>query len=112
MRALFGFDDPLPVQYWNWASGVATGNLGESLRTGEPVHEEIGKRLPVTIQLTILSVFFALIFAIPAGVIAAIRSGTRTEAGVQVTSLIALAVPNFWLCTLLILFTSQVFGWF
>ncbi len=112
MRALFGLDEPLPVQYLNWAQGVVTGNLGLSMRSQRPVETEIANRLPVTIQLTILSVTFAVLIAIPAGVIAAIRSGTRTEAGVQTVSLLALATPNFWLGTLLILFTSRTFGWF
>jgi peptide/nickel transport system permease protein len=112
MRALFGLDEPLPVQYLNWAQGVVTGNLGVSMRSQRPVETEIANRLPVTIQLTVLSVTIAVLIAIPAGVIAAIRSGTRTEAGVQTLSLLALATPNFWLGTLLILFTSRTFGWF
>jgi peptide/nickel transport system permease protein len=112
MRQLFGLDQPLPIQYANWARGVATGNLGHSMRTGRSVDSEIASRLPVTLQLTALSVVFAVIIAIPAGVIAAVRAGSRTEAGVQTVSLLGLAIPNFWLGTLLILFTSRTFGWF
>jgi peptide/nickel transport system permease protein len=112
MRQLFGLDQPLPIQYINWARGVVTGNLGHSMRTGRPVDQEIINRLPVTLQLTFLSVVLAVVIAIPAGVIAAVRSGTKTEAGVQTASLLGLAIPNFWLGTLLILFTSRAFGWF
>jgi peptide/nickel transport system permease protein len=112
MRALFGFDEPLHIQYLNWAGGVLTGNMGVSLRTSQPVDFEIANRLPVTFQLTLLSMVFAVLIAIPAGIIAAIRTGTRTEAGVQTFSLLGLATPNFFLGTLLILFTSRTFGWF
>ncbi len=112
MRALFGFDQPLHIQYLNWAQGVVTGNMGISMRTSQPVDYEIANRLPVTLQLTFLSMFFAVLIAIPLGIIAAIKSGSRTEAGVQSVSLLALATPNFFLGTLLILFTSRTFGWF
>lgn len=112
MRALFGLDRPLHIQYLDWAKGILTGNMGTSLRTSQPVDYEIANRLPVTLQLAGLSMLVAVLIAIPLGVIAAIRSGTRTEAGVQTVSLLALATPNFFLGTMLILFTSQVFGWF
>lgn len=112
MRALFGFDRPLHIQYLDWARGIVTGNMGTSLRTSQPVDYEIINRLPVTLELAGLSMFFAVLIAIPLGIIAAIRAGSRTEAGVQTISLLALATPNFFLGTLLILFTSRTFGWF
>lgn len=112
IRRVFGLDKPIHLQYWDWISGVAQGDLGNSLRTGQPVRDEIIRKLPVTVELTIMSVGFALIIAIPAGIIAAVRVGTRTEAVAQGASLLGLSIPNFWLGTMLILISSRYFGWF
>ncbi|MDI3339954.1 MAG: ABC transporter permease [Sphaerobacter sp.] len=112
LRRLFGLDQPIYVQYLQWASDVVRGDLGHSLRTGKPVLGEILGRLPTTIELTLFSLVFALLIAIPMGIIAALKAGTRTEAGVQVLGLLGLSVPNFWLGTLLILLTSRYLGWF
>ena len=112
VRRVFGLDKPIHLQYWDWISGVARGDLGNSLRTGQPVRDEIFRKLPVTVELTIMSVGFALIIAIPAGIIAAVRAGTRTEAAAQGVSLLGLSIPNFWLGTMLILISSRYFGWF
>ena len=112
IRRVFGLDKPIYVQYWDWASRVVQGDLGNSLRTGVPVRDEILRKMPVTIELTFFSVLFALIIAVPAGIIAAVRAGTKTEAAAQGASLLGLSVPNFWLGTLLILVSSRYFGWF
>lgn len=112
LRRLFGLDQPLYKQYLLWAGDVVRGDLGHSMRTGKPVLDEILGRLPTTIELAAFSVVFALLIAIPAGIIAALKTGTRTEAGVQTLGLLGLSVPNFWLGTLLILVTSRYLGWF
>ncbi len=112
IRRVFGLDQPVHIQYLDWAGGVVRGELGTSLRTGEPVREEIFSKLPVTIELTIFSVGIALLIAIPAGIIAAVRAGSKTEAVAQGASLLGLSIPNFWLGTMLILITSRFFGWF
>lgn len=112
LRRLFGLDQPLYKQYLLWAGDVVRGDLGHSMRTGKPVLDEILGRLPTTIELTAFSVVFALLIAIPAGIIAALKTGTRTETGVQTLGLLGLSVPNFWLGTLLILVTSRYLGWF
>ena len=112
LRRLFGLDQPLYKQYLLWAGDVVRGDLGHSMRTGKPVLDEILGRLPTTLELAAFSVVFALLIAIPAGIIAALKTGTRTEAGVQTLGLLGLSVPNFWLGTLLILVTSRYLGWF
>jgi len=112
LRRLFGLDQPLYKQYLLWAGDVVRGDLGHSMRTGKPVLDEILGRLPTTLELAAFSVVFALLIAITAGIIAALKTGTRTEAGVQTLGLLGLSVPNFWLGTLLILVTSRYLGWF
>lgn len=112
MRAQYGLDDPIYVQYANWAVDVVQGDLGESIRTGESVSSEITRRLSTTLELTLFAMTFAIIIAVPAGIIAAIKPGSKTEALVQGISLLGLSMPNFWLGTLLILVTSRYLNWF
>lgn len=112
MRDQFGLNDPIYVQYVNWAGDIVQGDLGNSLRTGDSVAGEILHRLPTTLELTLFAMVFAIIIAVPAGIIAAIKVGSKTEAAVQGISLLGLSMPNFWLGTLLILVTSRYLGWF
>ncbi|MCO5178157.1 MAG: ABC transporter permease [Thermomicrobiales bacterium] len=112
LRKVFGLDEPIYVQYVNWAGDVIRGDLGTSLRTGQSVRGEIFSKMPVTIELTIFSVIIALVIAIPAGIIAAVKVGSAAEAAAQGVSLLGLSLPNFWLGTLLILVTSRYFHWF
>jgi len=102
----YGLDKPLPVQYLYWLGNVLRGDLGDSLRTGRPVRSEILSRLPVTLELTVLSTLFSLLFAIPAGVLSAVKQNTWLDFGARFLALIGLSIPNFLIATLLILFVS------
>ena len=106
IAASYGLDRPLPVQYAIWLSGAVRGDLGQSLRTGEPVATVIRNRLPVTLELAALATLTSLLVAIPAGVISAVRRGGVIDALARLTALIGLSIPNFLLGTLLILFVS------
>ncbi|MDQ3413121.1 MAG: ABC transporter permease [Chloroflexota bacterium] len=101
-----GLDRPLPVQYLIWLGNAVRGDLGTSLRTGEPVATIIRQRLPVTLELAALATLTSLLVAIPAGVISAVRRGGVVDALARVLALIGLSIPNFLLGTLLILFIS------
>ena len=111
LREKYGFDDPLPVQYLRWAGGVLQGDLGMSLRTNQPVTTLIAQKLPVTIQLAVMAMAFAMLIGIPAGVISAVRKGTFTDAAANVVALSGLSIPNFWLGIMLILLVSVNLGW-
>ncbi len=102
----YGLDQPLPIQYAIWLGNAVRGDLGQSLRTGEPVATVIRERLPVTIELAALATLTSLLIAIPAGVISAVRRGGVVDAIARLAALIGLSVPNFLLGTLLILFIS------
>jgi len=102
----YGLDRPLPVQYLIWLGNAVRGDLGTSLRTGEPVATIIRQRLPVTLELAALATLTSLLVAIPAGVISAVRRGGVVDALARVVALIGLSIPNFLLGTLLILFIS------
>lgn len=102
VRADLGLDDPLPVRYLEWLGNVVTGDFGRSYRTNEPVSEAIIDRLPVTAEIGVLAVLIALAVAIPVGILAAYRAGTRTDRAITTTSFGLLSVPNFLVAILLI----------
>ena len=102
----YGLDKPLPIQYLLWLGNTLRGNMGTSLRTGEPVASEILRRLPNTLELAGLATIFWLLLAIPAGILAAVRRGGAIDVAIRVIALIGLSVPNFLIGTLLILFIS------
>jgi peptide/nickel transport system permease protein len=111
LRRSFGLDQPLPLQFADWVSHVARGDLGTSLRTNRPVLPDIVARFGVTTQLSLLSTALALLVAIPLGIASVARNGQISDAGARVLALIGLSIPNFWLGTVLILFASVVLGW-
>src|SRR4051794_15044069 len=111
IRKAMGLSDPIPVQYAKWMWGLLHGDPGNSLRSGKPVAELLWKALPITAELAILSVLMATIVAIPLGVISAVRRDTGMDYSSRVFGLIGLSLPNFWIATLLLLFTSKMFGW-
>jgi peptide/nickel transport system permease protein len=73
LREALGLADPIPMQYLRWIGGVATGNLGESLRTQEPVLGKLLQGLPITIELSLMALLMAGCFGIPLGILSAIR---------------------------------------
>jgi peptide/nickel transport system permease protein len=106
LRKLFGLDQPLYIQYVQWLGGVLHGDLGTSLRTGQPVLSSILDRLSVTGELAGLAMVIALLIGIPAGVIGAVKQYSRLDYMVTIFALAGLSVPNFLLSTLLILVLS------
>ncbi len=111
LRQLYGFDQPLPVQFFAWLREVLSGNFGASLRTGEPVLKLIGQTLPVTIQLAVASILIALAIGIPMGILAAVRKGTWVDTLASMVSLSGLSIPNFWLGIVLILVVAVHLNW-
>jgi peptide/nickel transport system permease protein len=111
IREKYGLNDPIPVQYLRWVSLALRGDLGESIRTREPVARTVATKLPITIQLACFSVLIALAIAIPAGVFSALRRNTVWDLLANGVSLCGLSVPNFWLGIMLILLLSVRLGW-
>jgi peptide/nickel transport system permease protein len=111
IRAKYHLDRPVPVQYAIWMGNVLRGNLGESLRNRIPVTELLASKLPVTLELAVLSMGIALLLGIPTGVISAARRGTVTDATANFVALSGLSVPHFWLGIMLILLFAVRLGW-
>jgi peptide/nickel transport system permease protein len=111
MRAKLGLDRPGPVQYVEWAGAVLRGDLGTSLRSKQPVAEELVKRIPVTAELGIMALFVGLAIAIPVGVVAAVRQDKPIDYAARSLAIGLLAIPGFWLGTLVITFPSLWWQW-
>ena len=111
MRAKLGLNRPIYVQYFEWLSRVARGDLGESLWTRRPVLEEIGRRLPVTLEIAAFAVFFALVISLPIGIVSATRQDTVWDYVFRSGAIFGLSVPGFWLATLVIVLPAIWWGW-
>ncbi len=104
-------DEPLPMRYAYWIGGVARGDLGDSIRSQQPVLTLIAQKLPVTVELALLAMTIALVIGIPAGVVSAVGRGTAWDYAANVFALWGLSTPNFWLGILMILLFSVQLGW-
>jgi peptide/nickel transport system permease protein len=111
LREAMGLSDPLWEQYVRWLWDLLQGDPGTSMRSGQPVSELLLKALPITIELALLSVLIATLVAIPLGVVSAVRRDTWMDYVSRVVGLVGLSLPNFWIATLFLLFTSKMFGW-
>jgi peptide/nickel transport system permease protein len=111
LRARLGLDRPLLVQYGAFLKGVAHGDLGQSLRNGQPVTGQILERMPATAQLALASMAVAILVALPLGIIAAVWKGTWVDHGAMTLSLVGISIPNFWLGPLMAIVFSVQLGW-
>ena len=106
IRARFGLDQPLPVQYFRWLGNALIGNFGFSFVTNQPVSDILAQRFPATLELFSVALILALILAITIGVISAVRQGTVTDYTLTTLSYFGIAMPVF----LLGLFAQDIFG--
>ena len=111
LRETLHLDKALPVRYLYWVRGVVHGDLGESMRTQQPVLQLILEKLPVTLELGAFAMVIALVIGIPAGVISAVKRGTAWDYAANIVALWGLSTPNFWLGIMLILLFSVTLGW-
>ena len=111
LRTKLHLDEPLPIRYGYWIGGVLRGDLGESVRTQQPVLDLILQKLPVTLELALLAMMVALIVGIPAGIVSAVARGSAWDVAANAFALWGLSTPNFWLGILMILLFSVQLGW-
>jgi peptide/nickel transport system permease protein len=109
LRAYYGLDKPLPEQYWLWLTAALRGDLGLSVRTGRPVLSEIISRYPLTLELALLAMLIAITIGIPVGILSAVRRNSLLDLGGRLFSLVGLAMPSFWMGTLVIYILSVYF---
>lgn len=111
LRSQMGLDRPILVQYVAWLADVSRLDLGRSLVDNTSVSRIIGQKLPTTIELSLLSMLVAMVLAVPAGTIGAVKRGTRIDDVVTVFALAGISLPNFFLGILLIFFFSVQLRW-
>jgi peptide/nickel transport system permease protein len=111
IRADFGLNDPLPVQYARYVARAVQGDLGISIRGRDPVAQVLAQRFQFTFQLTILSMVLAIAIGVLAGVIAATNQGSWLDAAIMVVALAGISVPSFWLGLLLLQIFAGMLSW-
>lgn len=111
LREQLGFNDPLYIQYVRFALKAIRGDFGESLYYHVPVMELVMERLPASLELAVAAMVFALVLAVPIGIISAIRRGSMLDMGSMLGALLGLSMPHFWLGIMLMLLFSVHLGW-
>lgn len=109
LRAYYGLDKPLPEQYWLWLTSALQGDFGLSVRTARPVLDEILSRYPLTLELALLAMLIALAIGIPIGILSAVKRNSLLDLSGRLFSLVGLALPSFWMGTLIIYVLSVYF---
>jgi len=112
VMAALGLDHPMWLQYGRWIAAILFhGDLGQSLWQNTPVTELLAGRLPVTFQLGLMAMVVALSIALPIGIYSALRQDTAGDYLARSFSILLLAVPSFWLGTMVMVFPSIWWGW-
>lgn len=110
-KARLGLDKPMLQQLLDWLWGLVNLDLGRSLWTERPVTQEIAERLPLSVELAVLSTILAVVFALPLGIVAALTRGTVLDQGIRLSTVAGLSIPGFWLGLLVQTFLLKTFGW-
>jgi peptide/nickel transport system permease protein len=111
LRRQLGLDRPLPVQYVSWMSKVARGDFGRSLISNDSVAANIRSRLPVSLELGVLATLFGFLVGVPIGIISAVRQDSWLDYALRSLSVGMLAIPGYWIATLVIVYGALWFGW-
>jgi len=111
LKEEFGLDQNIPTQYVKWMSHTARLDFGKSIVSGRAVGDELKNRLPVTLELSALAILVSLCIALPVGIISAIRQDSAADYLGRSFAIGLLAIPGFWLGTILIAMAGRYFTW-
>jgi peptide/nickel transport system permease protein len=111
IRKEHNFDKPIVVQYLIWLGRVLRGDLGRSMQTNRRVTDELLARIPVTLSVGLTGWFLAVLIAVPAGILSAVKRGRWPDYLVTIISIGAVAIPGFWLGIMMVLLFSVKLGW-
>jgi peptide/nickel transport system permease protein len=111
LRERLGLNRPFLVQYLDWLWNALHGDFGKSLITGQPVAPQLKQRLPATLQLAVTGLLIGMLIAFPAGIISAVKPGSKIDLVTSVLSQIGVTIPDFWLGIMLVLLFSLTLKW-
>lgn len=112
LRHALGFDQPLPLQYLHFLGNAVQGDLGKSLRSGEPALLLVSRRIGFTLQLALLAMTLALAVSIPVGIVSATLRGSLTDRTLMLLSMVGQSMPIFWVGLLMIFVFAIELRWF
>ena len=110
-RIELDLDRPMVIQYFDWIGNAVQGDFGDSLWFKAPVMTELRDRIPVTVELTILAMLIAVVFAVPLGIISALKPESLVDYAARIFTLGGIAMPTFLIAILMILLLVKLFGW-
>src|SRR3954469_22616163 len=111
IRASFGLDQPIQVQYVKWATGMLSGDWGRSYRDSRPVRDVIFDRVPATLELTVTALVFAIVVGVAIGILGAIRPHTAFDYLATIGAMLALSIPTFWFGLMVIFVFAVRLDW-
>ncbi len=112
MRERLGLNKPLPVQYGEWTWSMVKGDFGgKSLLNREPIGSIVARRLPVTLQLTLYTMVFAMVVSVPLGIAAAVYQDKWLDYVIRIVAVLGLAVPQFWVAYIMLIGMAFIFTW-
>jgi peptide/nickel transport system permease protein len=112
LRAAYGLDQPLPLQFAYWLKEVARGNLGQSIFLQRPVTQALTERAEPTFFLTLFSLFIAMAIGVPCGIVAAVWRSRRIDQAFSAFAMLGASIPSFWLGLVLMQIFAVGLGWF
>ena len=110
-RIELDLNDPLLIQYFDWIGGAVQGDFGDSLWFKAPVMEELAERIPVTVELTVLSMVIAVVFAVPLGILSSLKPESWIDYAARVFTLAGISMPTFLVAILIVLGLVHIFDW-
>ena len=110
-RVELDLDRSLVIQYFDWVGSAVRGDFGDSLWFKAPVMEELAERIPVTVELTVLAMLIAVVFAVPLGILSALKPESLLDYAARVFTLTGIAMPTFLIAILMVLFLARTFSW-
>lgn len=110
-RVELDLDSPMVVQYFDWIGGAVQGDFGDSLWFKAPVMEELAERIPVTVEMTVLSMLIAVLFAVPLGILSALKPESWIDYAARIFTLTGISMPTFLVAILVVLGLVHIFDW-
>jgi peptide/nickel transport system permease protein len=111
IRSQLGLDTPIHIQYWKWVTRVVQGDLGTSMRTGRSITDDFLSKVPISLELGILSMATGMIIAFPLGIFSAIRQDSLGDYAGRTMAIVMMSVPGFWVMTMVIVFPAIWWNW-